>query len=299
MNNFNIFNETSIKIHNKRINSFLILKNDDRFLSSSEDSKIFVFDNKTYQIDFEINEFQSGILNVIQLFNLNLLCSDRNGFLILFKITSKFNYQILIKKKFDFYFFNFIQLKNFSILTCNKENKIINFNLNLEEIFTLNLNGFFRSLLEINNLIITTDFKNNKILFFENKNIIKEISNIQIYGSNKDLKIINKKLFLCQGINKLYFINIQTKNVDLIINFNNSINETLIINENNLLICEGNLLKFLRKNSYENLNWNLIFKIQLHETKISCLKIIKNYLISCAFNGEIKIWKINNLNNIN
>lgn len=299
MNNFNIFNETSIKIHNKRINSFLILKNDERFLSSSEDSKIFVFDNKTFQIDFEINEFQSGILNVIQLFDLNLLCSDRNGFLILFKITSKFNYQILIKKKFDFYFFNFIQLKNFSILTCNKENKIINFNLNLEEIFTLNLNGFFRSLLEINNLIITTDFKNNKILFFENKNIIKEISNIQIYGSNKDLKIINKKLFLCQGINKLYFINIQTKNVDLIINFNNSINETLIINENNLLICEGNLLKFLRKNSYENLNWNLIFKIQLHETKISCLKIIKNYLISCAFNGEIKIWKINNLNNIN
>ena len=299
MNNFNIFNETSIKIHNKRINSFLILKNDDRFLSSSEDSKIFVFDNKTFQIDFEINEFQSGILNVIQLFNLNLLCSDRNGFLILFKITSKFNYQILIKKKFDFYFFNFIQLKNFSILTCNKENKIINFNLNLEEIFTLNLNGFFRSLLEINNLIITTDFKNNKILFFENKNIIKEISNIQIYGSNKDLKIINKKLFLCQGINKLYFINIQTKNVDLIINFNNSINETLIINENNLLICEGNLLKFLRKNSNENLNWNLIFKIQLHETKISCLKIIKNHLISCAFNGEIKIWKINNLNNIN
>ena len=299
MNNFNIFNETSIKIHNKRINSFLILKNDDRFLSSSEDSKIFVFDNKTFQIDFEINEFQSGILNVIQLFNLNLLCSDRNGFLILFKITSKFNYQILIKKKFDFYFFNFIQLKNFSILTCNKENKIINFNLNLEEIFTLNLNGFFRSLLEINNIIITTDFKNNKILFFENKNIIKEISNIQIYGSNKDLKIINKKLFLCQGINKLYFLNIQTKNVDLIINFNNSINETLIINENNLLICEGNLLKFLRKNSYENLNWNLIFKIQLHETKISCLKIIKNYLISCAFNGEIKIWKINNLNNIN
>jgi WD40 repeat protein len=299
MNNFNIFNETSIKIHNKRINSFLILKNDNRFLSSSEDSKIFVFDNKTFEIDFEINEFQSGILNVIQLFDLNLLCSDRNGFLILFKITSKFNYQILIKKKFDFYFFNFIQLKNFSILTCNKENKIINFNLNLEQIFTLNLNGFFRSLLEINNLIITTDFKNNKILFFENKNIIKEISNIQIYGSNKDLKIINKKLFLCQGINKLYFLNICTKNVDLIINFNNSINETLIINENNLLICEGNLLKFLRKNSYENLNWNLIFKIQLHETKISCLKIIKNYLISCAFNGEIKIWKINNLNNIN
>ena len=55
----------------------------------------------------------------------------------------------------------------------------------------------------------------------------------------------------------------------------------------------------LRKNSNENINWNLIFKIQLHETKISCLKIIKNHLISCAFNGEIKIWKINNLNNIN
>ena len=294
MNNFNIFNETTMKIHNKRINSFLILKNDNRFLSSSEDSKINIFNNKTFEIEITIKEHEIGILNVIQLFDFNLLSSDRNGLLILFKITSKFKYSILKKKKFDNFLFNFIQLKNSSILFCNKENKIINLNLNFEEIFSINLNGIFRSLLEINNLLIITDFKSNKILFFEYKNFIQEISNVQIYGSNKDLKIINKNLFLCQGIKNLYFLNIETKNIDLIINFNNSINETLIINENNLLICEGNLLKLLKKNSNEK--WNLMFEFKLHEQKISCLKFNKNHLISCSFNGEIKIWKI--LNNL-
>ena len=57
MNNLNIekyissiYNETTIKIHNRKINNFLILKNDNRYLSSSEDSKINIYNKDTYKI---------------------------------------------------------------------------------------------------------------------------------------------------------------------------------------------------------------------------------------------------------
>ena len=121
---------------------------------------------------------------------------------------------------------------------------------------------------------------------------------LMLIYKKKDLKKINKNLFLCPGrINQLYFLNSENKSIQFIIKFNNSINETLIINKNFLFVCEANLLKLIKiEKQNENFIWKTIFNKQLHREKISCLLYENNKLISCSFNGEIKIWKIKLIN---
>ena len=200
-NNFdisNIYLENSIKINTQSIYCLLIL-NDGRICSASNDSKINILNKFTYETEITIDIFQNGIYYISQLKNLNLICCSEKIIKIIKildknKKSNKLFEVIQTLSKHSNKIWKVIELNDNNLISCSSDKTIIiwenNNNFYKFKYFIPIIADSVRSIIETKiNEIAYTSFYEQKLYFYNTKtrNQIKILTKIFSSGWNNDI----------------------------------------------------------------------------------------------------------------
>ena len=310
-NDFDISNinlENTIKINTKSIYCLLIL-NDGRICSASNDSKINILNKFTYETEITIDIFQNGIYYISQLKNLNLICCSEKIIKIIKildknKKSNKLFEVIQTLSKHSNIIWKVIELSDNNLISCSSDKTIIIWE---------NKNNFYkfkyfipifadsvRSILETKiNEIVYTSFYEQKLFFYnlKTRNQIKILSKIFCSGWNNDIFYYNENYIFIGGNLNIYLINIKKYIIINSFETENFILSFLLIGNNYLLTGDnkGNIYQWLFNEKEENLSLVSEKKENSSNNLEKCIyniKLIDNKrLITATEDSTIKIWQ--------
>ena len=310
-NNFdisNIYLENSIKINTQSIYCLLIL-NDGRICSASNDSKINILNKYTYETEITIDIFQNGIYYISQLKNLNLICCSEKIIKIIKildknKKSNKLFEVIQTLSKHSNKIWKVIELSDNNLISCSSDKTIIiwenNNNFYKFKYFIPIIADSVRSIIETKiNEIAYTSFYEQKLYFYNTKtrNQIKILTKIFSSGWNNDIFYYNENYIFVGGNLNIYLINIKKYIIINSFETDNYILSFLLIGNNYLLTGDnkGNIYQWMFNEKEENLSL-MSKKIEKSlnnlEKSIYNIKLIdNNRLITASEDSTIKIWK--------
>ena len=310
-NNFNISNiylENSIKINTQSIYCLLIL-NDGRICSASNDSKINILNKFTYETEITIDIFQNGIYYISQLKNLNLICCSEKIIKIIKildknKKSNKLFEVIQTLSKHSNKIWKVIELSDNNLISCSSDKTIIiwenNNNFYKFKYFIPIIADSVRSIIETKiNEIAYTSFYEQKLYFYniKTRNQIKILTKIFSSGWNNDIFYYNENYIFVGGNLNIYLINIKKYLIINSFETDNYILSFLLIGNNYLLTGDnkGNIYQWMFNEKEENLSL-MSKKIEKSlnnlEKSIYNIKLIdNNRLITASEDSTIKIWK--------
>lgn len=310
-NNFdisNIYLENSIKINTQSIYCLLIL-NDGRICSASNDSKINILNKFTYETEITIDIFQNGIYYISQLKNLNLICCSEKIIKIIKildknKKSNKLFEVIQTLSKHSNKIWKVIELNDNNLISCSSDKTIIiwenNNNFYKFKYFIPIIADSVRSIIETKiNEIAYTSFYEQKLYFYNTKtrNQIKILTKIFSSGWNNDIFYYNENYIFVGGNLNIYLINIKKYLIINSFETDNYILSFLLIGNNYLLTGDnkGNIYQWMFNEKEENLSL-MSKKIEKSlnnlEKSIYNIKLIdNNRLITASEDSTIKIWK--------
>jgi len=307
----NIYNNFDIKLkepiyilnlHKDTVYCFTILK-DGRLASGSYDSRIIIYNKKTYQLDFEIKEHRGAINCIITLSSGILASCSWDSSIKLFNIIGN---EKKIMQTLNYHtdeVFKIIELKNKTLVSCSNDNFVIFYNKDKIKnkyvpYHKLSVNNYCFNIIETKDNEICYSEKDKTIYFYNvlQKQIMSKINDIDLNTYTiGGFTMINKKLLLIPGINQISIININNLLVKTIYVPNSSyIIGVCLLNENILLTGD---------NSRTIIQWeiegdNLIFKSKkenAHNGAIfSIIKTEDGHIITGSDDKSIKIWQNNN-----
>ena len=310
-NDFDISNinlENTIKINTKSIYCLLIL-NDGRICSASNDSKINILNKFTYETEITIDIFQNGIYYISQLKNLNLICCSEKIIKIIKILEKNKNSNKLFEvvqtlQKHSNIIWKVIELSDNNLISCSSDKTIIIWE---------NKNNFYkfkyfipifadsvRSILETKiNEIVYTSFYEQKLFFYnlKTRNQIKILSKIFCSGWNNDIFYYNENYIFIGGNLNIYLINIKKYIIINSFETENFILSFLLIGNNYLLTGDnkGNIYQWLFNEKEENLSLVSEKKENSSNNLEKCIyniKLIDNKrLITATEDSIIKIWQ--------
>lgn len=310
-NDFDISNinlENTIKINTKSIYCLLIL-NDGRICSASNDSKINILNKFTYETEITIDIFQNGIYYISQLKNLNLICCSEKIIKIIKILEKNKNSNKLFEvvqtlQKHSNIIWKVIELSDNNLISCSSDKTIIIWE---------NKNNFYkfkyfipifadsvRSILETKiNEIVYTSFYEQKLFFYnlKTRNQIKILSKIFCSGWNNDIFYYNENYIFIGGNLNIYLINIKKYIIINSFETENFILSFLLIGNNYLLTGDnkGNIFQWLFNEKEENLSLVSEKKENSSNNLEKCIyniKLIDNKrLITATEDSTIKIWQ--------
>jgi len=311
-NDFDISNinlENTIKINTKSIYCLLIL-NDGRICSASNDSKINILNKFTYETEITIDIFQNGIYYISQLKNLNLICCSEKIIKIIKILEKNKNSNKLFEvvqtlQKHSNIIWKVIELSDNNLISCSSDKTIIIWE---------NKNDFYkfkyfipifadsvRSILETKiNEIVYTSFYEQKLFFYnlKTRNQIKILSKIFCSGWNNDIFYYNENYIFIGGNLNIYLINIKKYIIINSFETENFILSFLLIGNNYLLTGDnkGNIFQWLFNEKEENLSLVSEKKENSSNNLEKCIyniKLIDNKrLITATEDSTIKIWQL-------
>ena len=310
-NNFdisNIYLENTIKINTQSIYCLLIL-NDGRICSASNDSKINILNKYTYETEITIDIFQNGIYYISQLKNLNLICCSEKIIKIIKildknKKSNKLFEVIQTLSKHSNKIWKVIELSDNNLISCSSDKTIIiwenNNNFYKFKYFIPIIADSVRSIIETKiNEIAYTSFYEQKLYFYNTKtrNQIKILTKIFSSGWNNDIFYYNENYIFVGGNLNIYLINIKKYIIINSFETDNYILSFLLIGNNYLLTGDnkGNIYQWMFNEKEENLSL-MSKKIEKSlnnlEKSIYNIKLIdNNRLITASEDSTIKIWK--------
>ena len=310
-NNFdisNIYLENTIKINTQSIYCLLIL-NDGRICSASNDSKINILNKFTYETEITIDIFQNGIYYISQLKNLNLICCSEKIIKIIKildknKKSNKLFEVIQTLSKHSNKIWKVIELSDNNLISCSSDKTIIiwenNNNFYKFKYFIPIIADSVRSIIETKiNEIAYTSFYEQKLYFYNTKtrNQIKILTKIFSSGWNNDIFYYNENYIFVGGNLNIYLINIKKYIIINSFETDNYILSFLLIGNNYLLTGDnkGNIYQWMFNEKEENLSL-MSKKIEKSlnnlEKSIYNIKLIdNNRLITASEDSTIKIWK--------
>ncbi len=310
-NNFdisNIYLENSIKINTQSIYCLLIL-NDGRICSASNDSKINILNKFTYETEITIDIFQNGIYYISQLKNLNLICCSEKIIKIIKildknKKSNKLFEVIQTLSKHSNKIWKVIELNDNNLISCSSDKTIIiwenNNNFYKFKYFIPIIADSVRSIIETKiNEIAYTSFYEQKLYFYNTKtrNQIKILTKIFSSGWNNDIFYYNENYIFVGGNLNIYLINIKKYLIINSFETDNYILSFLLMGNNYLLTGDnkGNIYQWMFNEKEENLSL-MSKKIEKSlnnlEKSIYNIKLIdNNRLITASEDSTIKIWK--------
>lgn len=310
-NNFdisNIYLENSIKINTQSIYCLLIL-NDGRICSASNDSKINILNKFTYETEITIDIFQNGIYYISQLKNLNLICCSEKIIKIIKildknKKSNKLFEVIQTLSKHSNKIWKVIELNDNNLISCSSDKTIIiwenNNNFYKFKYFIPIIADSVRSIIETKiNEIAYTSFYEQKLYFYniKTRNQIKILTKIFSSGWNNDIFYYNENYIFVGGNLNIYLINIKKYLIINSFETDNYILSFLLIGNNYLLTGDnkGNIYQWMFNEKEENLSL-MSKKIEKSlnnlEKSIYNIKLIdNNRLITASEDSTIKIWK--------
>ena len=310
-NNFdisNIYLENSIKINTQSIYCLLIL-NDGRICSASNDSKINILNKYTYETEITIDIFQNGIYYISQLKNLNLICCSEKIIKIIKildknKKSNKLFEVIQTLSKHSNKIWKVIELSDNNLISCSSDKTIIiwenNNNFYKFKYFIPIIADSVRSIIETKiNEIAYTSFYEQKLYFYniKTRNQIKILTKIFSSGWNNDIFYYNENYIFVGGNLNIYLINIKKYLIINSFETDNYILSFLLMGNNYLLTGDnkGNIYQWMFNEKEENLSL-MSKKIEKSlnnlEKSIYNIKLIdNNRLITASEDSTIKIWK--------
>jgi WD40 repeat protein len=310
-NNFdisNIYLENTIKINTQSIYCLLIL-NDGRICSASNDSKINILNKFTYETEITIDIFQNGIYYISQLKNLNLICCSEKIIKIIKildknKKSNKLFEVIQTLSKHSNKIWKVIELSDNNLISCSSDKTIIiwenNNNFYKFKYFIPIIADSVRSIIENKiNEIAYTSFYEQKLYFYNTKtrNQIKILTKIFSSGWNNDIFYYNENYIFVGGNLNIYLINIKKYLIINSFETDNYILSFLLMGNNYLLTGDnkGNIYQWMFNEKEENLSL-MSKKIEKSlnnlEKSIYNIKLIdNNRLITASEDSTIKIWK--------
>ena len=310
-NNFdisNIYLENTIKINTQSIYCLLIL-NDGRICSASNDSKINILNKFTYETEITIDIFQNGIYYISQLKNLNLICCSEKIIKIIKildknKKSNKLFEVIQTLSKHSNKIWKVIELSDNNLISCSSDKTIIiwenNNNFYKFKYFIPIIADSVRSIIETKiNEIAYTSFYEQKLYFYNTKtrNQIKILTKIFSSGWNNDIFYYNENYIFVGGNLNIYLINIKKYIIINSFETDNYILSFLLMGNNYLLTGDnkGNIYQWMFNEKEENLSL-MSKKIEKSlnnlEKSIYNIKLIdNNRLITASEDSTIKIWK--------
>ncbi len=310
-NNFdisNIYLENTIKINTQSIYCLLIL-NDGRICSASNDSKINILNKFTYETEITIDIFQNGIYYISQLKNLNLICCSEKIIKIIKildknKKSNKLFEVIQTLSKHSNKIWKVIELNDNNLISCSSDKTIIiwenNNNFYKFKYFIPIIADSVRSIIETKiNEIAYTSFYEQKLYFYNTKtrNQIKILTKIFSSGWNNDIFYYNENYIFVGGNLNIYLINIKKYLIINSFETDNYILSFLLMGNNYLLTGDnkGNIYQWMFNEKEENLSL-MSKKIEKSlnnlEKSIYNIKLIdNNRLITASEDSTIKIWK--------
>jgi len=191
----NIYNNFDIKLkepihilnlHKDTVYCFTILK-DGRLVSGSCDSKIIIYNKKTFQRDFEITDHTDAINCVITLSTGILASCSWDNSIKLFNIIDNEKETIQTLKYHTNMVYKIIELKNKSLVSCSNDNFIIFYNKDKIKnkympYHKLIVNDYCFSIIETKDNEICYSESNNTIYFYNalQKQIMSKINDIDL-----------------------------------------------------------------------------------------------------------------------
>ena len=303
--NYNLYNEYNIKlkesIHKLNFHtgyvSCLILLNDGRFVSSSSDNSIIIFNEKTYQPDLIIKDHKDWVFCIIQLSSGELASCSGDKEIKIFKIEG-IKYKILqTLKNHERSVYKIIELKNKDLVSCSTDSSILFFHKSNNQYinyYKITTNGSCYTAIQIkDNEICYSEDKNSTICFYDlkEKKIKSSISKISKKNTNRELLfMIKKNLLLIPGQNKISIVDINQYKIIRVIEVLGSdyICSVCMLNEN--MILTGDCSKMIKQWKIEGNNLILISKKQNSDDYSinSLINIDDNHIASAS--NSIKVW---------
>ena len=179
--NYNLYYEYNIKLKEPihKLNfytgyvSCLIMLNDGRFVSSSNNNSIIIFNEKTYQSDLIIKDHKDWVFCIIQLSSGELASCSGDKEIKIFKIEG-IKYKILqTLKNHERSVYKIIELKNKDLVSCSTDSSILFFHKSNNQYinyYKIKTNGSCYTAIQIkDNEICYSEDKNSTICFYDLK----------------------------------------------------------------------------------------------------------------------------------
>ena len=263
----------------------IILLNDKRICSSTNNSNIEIYNKSTFNTEIKIEAHKNNINHIFQSKNNNIISSSIDKTIVITKIFPDNSYKIQqILSNHSSYVFKCIELNNEKLVSCSDDFSLIfweksnNFYSN---IYTYkNYNKIF-DILEIkSNEIALAQFYDKSILFFDvnDKSSSKTISNIDLTGWNNSLLKFNDNILIVGGHNYIYVID--TSKYELVTKHE--------LKGNIWTMCKLSEFSVLSGDNYGNL---IQWKISSNKIKLySKMENVHDKIITSVVNlGENKI----------
>ena len=300
--NFNIELEEPKHIldyHTGSVRFSTVLK-DGRFVTSSGDNSIIIYNKETFKPDLTIKEHNDYVNCVIELSSGKLAsCSDDNTIKI-YNINGNEYKVIQTLKEHIKNVSKIIELKNEKLVSCSFDESINFYNKVNDEYkkdYSFKTNGPNGPIIQTkdNEICYHEHNKISSICFFdinENK-MINKIDKIGISSYSTDcLLMISKDLLLIAGIDKISIVNVKVYKTIKILNVYGSDSIYTICMLNKDMILTGDEKKRIMQWKIKNDNLKLISKKEnAHDDRIYTIsKIGNDRILSGSRDKLVKIW---------
>ena len=311
MDKLNLKNITSFKTlsyHTSFVMCLLIL-NDDRLASSSDDCSIIIYNKETFDSQCVIKDFEYPVNNIIQLSYNNYLissCSDKT--ITIIKLTSLTTYNIISTLNNHFLSVNrVIELDNFEIASCSDDQtvRIYKYNEKYGSLYqcimtivsfssTIEAIVFIKKTKEI----IISPYKDQTLQFwsliFYNKVFV--LDNIYYEGFHNSLLMLNNDILAIGVFSGIHLIDVQSREIIKKIKVVGGVSN--IIKKGNYLFTNG-----VFKGNYDTIQkWEIVKKNTINEDnknkkgneKIENIDIIKKEVKHKLNNNRVILMNILN-----
>jgi WD40 repeat protein len=284
--------------HKSDVNHIILLE-DGRIASSSNDNTILIYNKDNNKIELKI-ENEDTIFYIIQAVNGYIIASETTGSILIYKLTSLTSFELIQKiKAHNGYVRKTIEIEDRRLISCSddKSIKIWKF-IDNQYILENTLNQYnkseINSVIEINNdIIVSTPWGIGSVVFWNIKElkIVSEIEKIECMWCWNILKKISNDFFLVGGKKYIYLFSI--------INYN-LINKFEIDSICYSVCCllDGSILTGHQNGNIKQYNLinnelKLIGEKNYHSKEIRVITQLKNNLIlSGSSDNTINVYKI-------
>ena len=233
----------------------------DIYYNQNNNLKNFKF-NSNFDLIYKSKKLSRHKISNNILFNKGLIItSDIKGNLIIFsldknKILTKFNFYKKKYKKIN-KFLNLI-IENDIIYISDNIGFLYSYDLKENKILWAKKNKVpFRSNLKLSNKNLIASNQNNELLFFDktNGNLLKSFPTEETKIKNQfrnNLSIYNEKLFFINTFGSLYSVNIEDKNLEWVVNLNqtNNVNPSNLFSGNEIIAENKKIISTSDKFTY-------------------------------------------------
>ena len=306
---FNIINKTpKHKLTKYENSSFytIIQLQDGRLASGGNDGSIVIYNQKTFEQEMIIKEHTQSIYDLIQLKNGNLVsCSNddkkMNEYQIYENNTYKLISQVTVAKYGDkgnnLYKIQELENGEIGLVAYNLIIFYLNLNNKLDEDFKIvasdeQIGNYIDMMVVKPDELVIVGGK-DKIQFFD----IKSRQLKEIISFNRDIRwipgnvlcMLNERCLCIGGKEKITIIDIHNKNIIQEVQ-HNFVHYCLLKLNDNILLTGSDKGEIIQWEIKENKLTFLNKKEKAHQTYIYEIIKFNNFIISCSYDGSIKVW---------